>query len=395
MTRPEPSPTSTSAKSARPTEAGAGSHEDARGGSAEHAVAFASATDGLARARRRARASDRVLSALVHGCALVMVLLLVAMLLVVAGGAMPAVREYGLSFVASAEWQPNERQVRVRDEAGKIVYDEDGEAVTRTEPATFGAAPFVWGTASTSVIALVVAVPLSLGAALFIVRVAPRWRIGGVLAFLIEFLAAVPSLAFGIWGVFVMRPFLADYVEPALRWLLADIGVLRFLFYETRNGIETPIPMTGRDMLAGGLILAVMIIPIITAVSRDVLRSVPRAQLEGALALGATWWQSCRLMLRYGRPGLLGAVMLGLARAAGETMAVTLVIGNVNQVSFSPFAPAQTMSSLLANDIGESNNPMHMASLYYVALILLAMSLTFNVIARWLVVGSRRGATAV
>lgn len=344
------------------------------------------------RARGRARRGDVVLSGLVHGAALVVVLLLAGLLVVVAGGAIPAVREYGASFVTETTWQPNDREVRVRDAAGKIVYDEDGEAKTRVERASFGAAPFVWGTAWTSIIALVVAVPLSLGAALFIVRVAPRWGIAGPLAFLIEFLAAVPSLAFGIWGVFVMRPFLEEHVEPGLRWLLGDVPGMRFLFYRTlESGVEVPIPLTGRDLLAGGLILAVMIIPIITAVSRDVLRSVPRAQIEGSLALGATWWQSCRLMLRFGRPGLLGAVMLGLARAAGETMAVTLVIGNVNQLSLSPFAPAQTMSSLLANDFGERNSAMHMASLYYVALILLVMSLVFNVVARWLVVGSRRG----
>jgi phosphate transport system permease protein len=130
-----------------------------------------------------------------------------------------------------------------------------------------------------------------------------------------------------------------------------------------------------------------MIVPIVTAVSRDVLRAVPRAQIEGSLALGATWWRSCRDMLHYGRSGLFGAVMLGFARAAGETMAVTMVIGNNNQISPSPFAPAQTMSSLLANEFSEASTDMHRAALLEVALVLLAMSLVFNVAARRLIVG--------
>jgi phosphate transport system permease protein len=148
-------------------------------------------------------------------------------------------------------------------------------------------------------------------------------------------------------------------------------------------------------MLCGGLILGIMVLPIITAVSRDVLKSVPRAQIEGTLALGATWWQSCWAMLRYSRSGLFGAVMLGLARAAGETMAVTMVIGNNNQIVPSIFAPAQTMSSLLANEFAEASTDLHRAALLEVALVLLLMSLVFNVVARALVVGrSSRSAAA-
>ena len=144
---------------------------------------------------------------------------------------------------------------------------------------------------------------------------------------------------------------------------------------------------TGRDMFCGGLILAIMIVPIITAVARDVLQGVPRAQVEGSIALGATWWQSAKEMLKYSRSGLFGAVMLGLARAAGETMAVTMVIGNITQIRVSPFAPAQTMASLLANEFAEASSAIHRAALAEVALILLAMSLIFNVVARYLVVG--------
>jgi phosphate transport system permease protein len=164
------------------------------------------------------------------------------------------------------------------------------------------------------------------------------------------------------------------------------------MLYETLpGGIERQLPLTGRDMLGGGLLLAIMIIPIITAVSRDILRAVPRVQIEGTLALGATWWQSCREMLRFSRSALFGAIMLGLARAAGETMAVTMVIGNNNQIRASLFAPAQTMSSLLANEFTEANGELHRAALCEVALILLVMSLVFNMTARRFVVGSSTG----
>jgi phosphate transport system permease protein len=142
-------------------------------------------------------------------------------------------------------------------------------------------------------------------------------------------------------------------------------------------------------MFAGSLVLAVMIVPIITAVSRDVLRAVPRAQVEGTVALGATWWQSSKEMLKFSRSGLFGAVMLGLARAAGETMAITMVIGNNNQIRASIFAPAQTMSSLLANEFAEASSDIHRAALTEVALILLLMSLAFNIVARYLVVGKQ------
>jgi phosphate transport system permease protein len=159
----------------------------------------------------------------------------------------------------------------------------------------------------------------------------------------------------------------------------SSISWLGWLF----NGISP----AGRDLLCGGLILGIMILPIITAISRDVLRTVPRAQLEGAVALGATWWQSSREMLKFARSALFGAVMLGLARAAGETMAVAMVIGNNPQIVPSPFAPAQTMSSLLANGYAEASAGVHVAALSEVALILLLMSLGFNMVARWLIVG--------
>ena len=254
-------------------------------------------------------------------------------------------------------------------------------------PPSFGALPVIYGTAVSSLLALFFAVPLGFGAALFLVRLCPRFLKGPV-SFLVEFLAAIPSIAYGMWGLFVLSPILQDDVEPALRSLLGWIpGIDRWLFAD--------VSLTGRDMFCGWLVLAIMILPIITAISRDVLRAVPRAQIEGTLALGATWWQSSWEMLRFSRSALFGAVMLGLARAAGETMAITMVIGNNNQIRSSIFAPAQTMSSLLANEFAEASTDIHRASLTEVALILLVMSLVFNIVARWLVVGkSARTAAA-
>jgi phosphate transport system permease protein len=237
---------------------------------------------------------------------------------------------------------------------------------------------------------------------LFLIRIAPK-ILAGPVSFLIEFLAAIPSIAYGMWGLFVLAPFLQSHVESwaeSVYHSLGSPGWLHWMFQDTTplQGGEVlvrDIALTGRDMFCGGLVLAIMIIPIVTAISRDVLKSVPRAQNEGTVALGATWWQSSKEMLRYSRAGLFGAVMLGLARAAGETMAVTMVIGNNNQIRASLFAPAQTMSSLLANEFAEASTELHKSALSEVALILLVMSLCFNIVARYLVVGkSSRSAAA-
>jgi phosphate transport system permease protein len=278
----------------------------------------------------------------------------------------------------------------LRDSAGKVVI-ENGEVVMRTIPPAFGALPAIYGTTVSSILALIFAVPLSFGTALFLVRLCPRW-LSGPLSFLVEFLAAIPSIAYGMWGLFVLAPFLQHHVEPMIRSSVGWIpGVESWLFTETatRGGVAVTraLPLTGRDMFCGGLVLGIMILPIITAISRDVLRTVPRAQIEGTLALGATWWQSSWEMLKFSRSALFGAVMLGLARAAGETMAITMVIGNNNRINLSIFAPAQTMASLLANEFAEASTELHRAALSEVALILLLMSLLFNMTARWLVVG--------
>jgi phosphate transport system permease protein len=345
-------------------------------------------------ARRRKSRADFFLGLLARAGAISVLLMLATLIVVLTIAALPSIRTFGVEFLTTTEWRPNELEQPARGPDGSVLI-EDGETVMETIPPKFGALPVIYGTVVSSIIALCFAVPLSLGAALFIVRVAPRLRIAAPLSFLIEFLAAIPSIAYGIWGLFVFAPFLRNNIEPAIQTVLGKVPGFHWMFsQQVKLGatvIDRPIPLTGRDMFAGGLVLGIMVLPIITAVSRDVLRSVPRMQIEGTQALGATWWQSSWGMLRYARAGLFGAVMLGLARAAGETMAITMVIGNNNQIVASPFAPAQTMSSLLANEFAEASGDLHRAALLEVALILLFMSLAINVIARYLVVGRRRG----
>lgn len=338
------------------------------------------------RGRRNRFDADFWLGLLCRASVITILVMLVALLAVLVYAAMPSIKAFGTSFITGTEWRPNALEQPKRDASGHVVI-EDGETVMETLPAVFGALPVIYGTAVSSAIAIVVAVPVSLGAALFLVRISPRWLVGPA-SFLIEFLAAIPSIAFGLWGLFVLVPFLQSHVEPAMKATLGGVPGLKFLFFEGSR----ELPLVGRDMFCGGLLLGIMVLPIITAVSRDVLRAVPQAQIEGTLALGATWWQSCREMLRYSRSGLFGAIMLGLARAAGETMAITMVIGNNNQIRASPFAPAQTMSSLLANEFAEASDALHRSALIEIALILLVMSLLFNMVARYLVVG--RGAVA-
>jgi phosphate transport system permease protein len=358
--------------------------------SAQNSAAESSAGGPPGVRRSRLRVGDVVLGFLTRGSAVTILAMLGALTTVLLIAALPSIKTFGPAFLVRSEWRANELERPMIGPDGKVVI-RDGEVVTETLPPDFGALPVIYGTAVSSALALVFAVPLSLGTALFLVRVAPRLRIAGTLAFLVEFLAAIPSIAYGIWGLFVLAPFLQRDVEPFLKSVLGEVPGLGWMFAQSMtiggSTVQRPIALTGRDMLCGSLVLAVMIVPIITAVSRDVLRAVPRAQIEGTLALGATWWQSCRAMLRYSRAGLFGAVMLGLARAAGETMAVAMVIGNNNQIVPSVFAPAQTMSSLLANEFAEASSSIHRSALLEVALILLVMSLILNIAARALVVG--------
>jgi phosphate transport system permease protein len=274
------------------------------------------------------------------------VVALVFVALVMAGW--PALRQFGVSFVTTSAWDPV---------SGR-----------------FGAAAAIYGTLVSSALALLIAGPLALGVALFLVEFAPGWLREPV-AFTVELLAAIPSVVYGLWGIFVLIPLLRGYVMP----FLAD----------TLHLSGTPLfsgPTYGASMLAAGLILAIMILPFIAAVAREVLRAVPRSQREAALALGATRWEAIRdAVLPYARSGLVGGMMLGLGRALGETMAVTMVIGNQHQISASLFAPGYTMASLIANEFSEATTPLHVSSLMAVGLLLLATTFVVNAAARWLV----------
>ncbi len=305
--------------------------------------------------------------------------MLLALVIVLARGAVPSIKQFGFGFLVHSEWRATE--IAARGANGKILYDDDGDEIM--SPPTFGALAVIYGTVASAGLALVLAVPPSLASAIFLIRIAPRWLAGPV-SFVIEFLAAIPSLAYGLWGMFVLVPTLRDHIEPAIRSVLGNVPGFWQMFHTPSGKL---VPLTGSDLFAGGIILAIMILPIITAVSRDVLSAVPRAQVEGSIALGATWWQSAKEMLLFSRSGLFGAVMLGLARAAGETMAVAMVIGINTQIKPSLFAPAQTMSSLLAVSFGEVSEEVERSSLVQVALVLLVMSLLFNIVARYLVVG--------
>ena len=267
----------------------------------------------------------------------------------------PALRHFGFSFITSTEWDPV------------------GEK--------FGAGPAIYGTLVTSAIALVIATPLALGVALFVSEIAPTW-LRQPLAFLVDLLAAIPSVVYGLWGVFVLIPLLREHLMPFMR--------------DTLHLGATPLvsgPAYGPSMLAAGLILAIMILPFISSVSREVLLVVPRAQREAALALGATRWEMISgAVIPYARSGIIGGIVLGLGRALGETMAVTMLIGNQDTISASLLAPSNTMASLIANKFRESDG-LQLSSLLAVGFILFVITLIVNAIARWLVWQTSRGAS--
>jgi phosphate transport system permease protein len=295
---------------------------------------------------RRRHPGDRIFSRLTLVFALVIVGVLLALLVVLNVDALPSIKQFGLSFLTSSVWNPVEQ--------------------------IFGALPSISGTLVTSVIALLLAVPISLGAAIFLVEVAPRWLRGPV-SFLIEMLAAIPSVIIGLWGIYILVPALA----PVETWLSKYFGFLP-LFKGTI--------LSGLNVFSAGIILTFMIIPIITAVSRDAIRAVPDSQREAMLAIGATRWEMIRrAVLPYCRSSLVGAIILGLGRALGETMAVTMVIGNADSLSAFLFSPGSTIASKIASNFGEASSNLFTASLIELALVLFVITLLVNVIARVLV----------
>ncbi len=277
--------------------------------------------------------------------AFLLLLIIGAMIATLVSDSMLSVRQFGFGFLKGQAWNPIK-----------------GE---------FGALPFIYGTIVSSLIALLISVPLSLGIAIFLVEQAPYY-VARPIGFLVELLAAIPSVVYGLWGIFVLAPFLRVYVEPVLaRW---------FGWLPPFQG-----PITGIGLLTGGIILAIMVTPIISAVVRDVLAAVPSLQREAALALGATKWETTRVVLVNAVPGIAGAVILGLGRALGETMAVTMVIGNRPQISISLFEPSYTIASAIANEFTEATQDLYLSALVELGLILFLVTFVVNGAARLLV----------
>ncbi|HUI09405.1 MAG TPA: phosphate ABC transporter permease subunit PstC [Bacteroidota bacterium] len=260
-------------------------------------------------------------------------------------GSGPSLAKFGWHFLVSSTWDP------VQEE--------------------FGALPLIFGTVASSLLGLLISLPLSLGVAMFLSELAPRW-LERPLSFLVELLAAIPSIVYGLWGVFVLVPWLRTTVEPLLRKNLGFIPLF--------SG-----PGYGFGMLAAGLILSVMVLPIIASISRDVMRSVPNLQREAAFGLGATRWETTKVILTSAKSGILGATLLGLGRALGETMAVTLVIGNRSQIAASLFAPSYSMASVIANEFAEATTDMYTSALIEVALVLFVVTVILNAFARLIV----------
>src|SRR5438270_10040395 len=290
---------------------------------------------------------------------LTMALAVVALVFLVgwqlARGSSLAIEKFGFHFLGTSTWDPVAEN--------------------------FGALPFIYGTAVSSMIALIIAVPLSIAAAVFLTELAPIWIRQPIIS-LIEMLAAIPSVILGLWGIFVMIPWLRMHAFPVLKQMLG----------------WTPLfsgPIYGVSMLAGGIIIAIMILPIITSVSREILRSVPNLQREAAYELGATRWEVTRIaVLSYAKKGLFGAVILGLGRALGETMAVTMVIGNTPQIRASLFAPGYTLASVIANEFTEATTDLYLQALFEIGLVLFGITILANLLAQVLLKTMTRKMTA-
>jgi len=300
-------------------------------------------------------AADRVFRYTITTCGLAVlgVLLLIVYELVLRSGL--SWHAFGFKFFAASEWDPVNEQ--------------------------FGALPFIYGTLVSSLVALIIAVPLAVGVAVFTTEMCPK-KLRGPLSFFVELLAAIPSVIYGLWAIFVLVPLLSGYVQPFLGKTLGWTGLF--------TG-----PPYGIGMLAAGIILAIMIIPIISSITREVLMVVPQHQREGVLALGATRWEMIRVgVLRNARAGIVGGIILGLGRALGETMAVTMVIGNRPEIAKSLFAPGYTMASVLANEFSEATGDVYLSALIEIGLALFLVTIVVNALARLMVWTVTRGQPA-
>jgi len=324
----------------------------------EHQVLERAEPHGEPPSARRATAwADTVFSALAHAAAILTLLLLAGIIVSLIAGAAPAIREYGLSFLWRSEWDPVKNR--------------------------FGGLVMIYGTVATSLIALVIAVPVSFGIALFLTELAPGW-LRRPLGVAIELLAAVPSIVYGMWGLLVFSPVLSQFVQQPLQHWFGDTPVLKQLVSGAPVGI---------GILSAGIILAIMIIPFIAAVMRDVFEVTPAMLKESAYGLGSTTWEVVfKIVLPYTKTGVVGGIMLGLGRALGETMAVTFVIGNFNQLgSLSLFEAANSITSALANEFAEAGEGLHQASLIYLGLVLFFITFVVLSLSKLLLMQLRKG----
>ena len=298
---------------------------------------------------------DRIFQSVMIACGLAVIGVLVLIVWELVSGSGLSWHAFGFKFLGSSEWDPvNEK---------------------------FGALPFIYGTLVSSLVALIIAVPLAVGVAVFTTEMCPR-VLRGPLSFFVELLAAIPSVIYGLWAIFVLVPLLSGYIQPFLAKTLGWTGLFEGAPY-------------GYGMLAAGIILAIMIIPIISSITREVLMVVPQHQREGVLALGATRWEMIRVgVLRNARAGIVGAIILGLGRALGETMAVTMVIGNKVQIMKSLFAPGYTMASVLANEFSEATGDVYLSALVEIGLALFLVTIVVNALAQLLVWTVTRGQPA-
>jgi phosphate transport system permease protein len=288
---------------------------------------------------------DKIFKAVTALFASTILLMVAGMVYLMVVNSLPTISRFGFGFLTGSDWKPAEE--------------------------IFGALPFIYGTLASSLIALLIAVPVSVGAAVFLTEQSPP-KIAVPIAFLVELLAAIPSVVYGLWGIFVLAPFIRNYLGVFLQTYFGFLP-----FFQGR--------LTGIGMLTGGIILALMITPIITAVVRDVLLAVPATQREAALALGATKWETTRIVLGNAASGIAGAVVLGLGRALGETMAVTMVIGNAPQISASLFEPAYTIASVLAANFAEATDELYLSALVEMGLVLFLVTFAVNALAKLLV----------
>jgi phosphate transport system permease protein len=291
------------------------------------------------------RLGDGIFRAITFFFALGILLLVVLMAYEMVRGSNLSIEKFGWKFLTGTTWDP------VQD--------------------NYGALPFIYGTVVSSMLGLVIAIPLSIGIAIFLSELAPGW-LERPASFLVELLAAIPSIVYGLWGIFVLVPWLRTSVEP----FLGKYGKTLPFFHGAPYGF---------GMLAAGIILSIMIIPIIASISRDVLKSIPNSQREAAYALGATKWETSRIILRNAKSGVVGATILGFGRAIGETMAVTMVIGNRPQISASLFNPAYSMASVIANEFSEATTDLYVSSLIEITLILFCVTVLLNGVARMIV----------